>query len=316
MSTQSEHKNSTEATSKPAANGTGEQAPVPPDLQDEIVETAHSVTIDGTEIPYRVTAGRMVMKDELGKAKAAVFFVAYTRSDIGDISQRPLTISFNGGPGSSSVWLHLGLLGPRRVLSGDAGSPVPPPYRLVNNEYSLLDMTDIVFVDPVSTGFSRAAPGEDARQFHGLEQDIESVGEFIRLYMTRYKRWASPKYLIGESYGTTRAAGLAGHMQRRHGMYFNGLMLISSVLNFQTLHFEVGNDLPYLLFLPTYTATAWFHGRLASDLQQDLQAALAEAEEFASGDYARALFRSAALPAAERVAAVKQLARLTGLPEI
>src|SRR5690606_31413451 len=132
----------------------------------------------------------------------------------------------------------------------------------VNNEYSLLDVTDIVFVDPVSTGYSRPAPGEDAKQFHGLEQDIESVGEFIRTYITRYKRWASPKYLIGESYGTTRAAGLAGHMQRRHGMYFNGLMLISSVLNFQTLHFEVGNDLPYVLFLPTYTATAWYHDRL------------------------------------------------------
>src|SRR5690606_34763042 len=133
-------------------------------------------------------------------------------------------------------------------------------------------------------------PGEDAKQFHGLEQDIESVGEFIRTYITRYKRWASPKYLIGESYGTTRAAGLAGHMQRRHGMYFNGLMLISSVLNFQTLHFEVGNDLPYVLFLPTYTATAWYHGRLAADLQQNLQTAIDEAQEFASGDYARALF--------------------------
>ena len=316
MNNQSESERPAESTNRQSANSAGQQAaPVPPDLQDEIVETAHSVTVAGTEIPYAVTAGRMVMKDEAGKAKAAVFFVAYTRTDVGDISQRPLTISFNGGPGSSSVWLHLGLLGPRRVLSGDAGSPLPPPYRLVNNEYSLLDMTDIVFVDPVSTGFSRPAPGEDARQFHGLEQDIESVGEFIRLYMTRYKRWASPKYLIGESYGTTRAAGLAGHMQRRHGMYFNGLMLISSVLNFQTLHFEVGNDLPYLLFLPTYTATAWFHGRLAAELQQNLQLALLEAQKFASGDYARALFCGAALPAAERGTIVKQLARLTGLTD-
>ncbi len=300
---------------KPPANGAADKPATSPDLQDEIVESEHTVLIDGAEIPYTVTAGRMVMKDEAGKAKAAVFFVAYTRTDVGDISRRPLMISFNGGPGSSSVWMHLGLLGPRRVLSGDAGSPMPPPYRLVNNEYSLLDASDMVFVDPVSTGYSRPAPGEDAKQFHGLEQDIESVGEFIRMYITRYKRWASPKYLIGESYGTTRAAGLAGHLQRRHGMYFNGLMLISSVLNFQTLHFEVGNDLPYVLFLPTYAATAWYHGRLATDLQQDLQATLSEAQEFASGDYARALFLDAALPEAERAAVVQRLARLTGLSE-
>ena len=316
MTSNSENESPAEAAPNKPANGATEKAATPaPDLQDEIVESEHSVTIAGVEVPYTVTAGRMVMKDEAGKAKAAVFFVAYTRTDVGDIGRRPLTISFNGGPGSSSVWMHLGLLGPRRVLSGDAGSPVPPPYRLVNNEYSLLDVTDIVFVDPVSTGYSRPAPGEDAKQFHGLEQDIESVGEFIRMYITRYKRWASPKFLIGESYGTTRAAGLAGHMQRRHGMYFNGLMLISSVLNFQTLHFEVGNDLPYVLFLPTYTATAWYHRRLATDLQQDLQTAIAEAQEFASGDYARALFLDAALPEGERAAVVQRLARLTGLTE-
>lgn len=316
MSSKSESESPAESAPNQPANGAAEKAAAPPpDFQDQIVESEHNVTIAGVEVPYTVTAGRMVMKDEAGKAKAAVFFVAYTRTDVGDTGRRPLTISFNGGPGSSSVWLHLGLLGPRRVLSGDAGSPVPPPYRLVNNEYSLLDVTDIVFVDPVSTGYSRPAPGEDAKQFHGLEQDIESVGEFIRTYITRYKRWASPKYLIGESYGTTRAAGLAGHMQRRHGMYFNGLMLISSVLNFQTLHFEVGNDLPYVLFLPTYTATAWYHGRLAADLQQDLQTTIAEAEEFASGDYARALFLDAALPETERAAIVQRLARLTGLTE-
>ena len=268
--------NKTTATDKPdAAKPAAEAKPV--EFKDEIVETEHQVIVGGKLIPYKATTGRLVMRDEEGKAKASIFFIAYTRSDSQDLSQRPLTISFNGGPGSSSVWLHLGLLGPRRVEAGDAGALVPPPYRLVNNEYSLLDMTDLVFIDPVSTGFSRPAPGEEAKQFHGVEQDIESVGDFIRLYVTRFKRWGSPKFLIGESYGTTRAVGLADFLQKRHGMYLNGLMLISSILNFQTAEFELGNDLPYVLHLPTYTATAWYHGKLQGELQADLPQALAEA---------------------------------------
>ncbi|MFN3331124.1 MAG: S10 family peptidase, partial [Caldilinea sp.] len=272
------------------------------ELKDELVETEHVAHIAGADVAYKATAGRIVLKDEEEKAKAAVFFIAYTRSGGDDLSQRPVIFSFNGGPGSSSVWMHLGLLGPRRVLAGDAGQPIAPPYRLTDNEYSLLDRADIVFIDPVSTGYSRPAPGEDAKQFHGLEQDIESVGEFIRLYVTRYKRWSSPKFLIGESYGTTRAAGLAGYLQTKHGMYLNGLLLISSVLNFQTLEFESGNDLPYILFLPTYTATAWYHGQLPADLQVDLQKAIQEASEFANGDYARALFLGSALPPDEHAA--------------
>jgi carboxypeptidase C (cathepsin A) len=248
------------AETKTETKPTPETQPV--EIKDEIVETEHQVTIGGQMIPYKATAGRLVMRNEEGKAKASIFFIAYTRSDVQELSRRPLTISFNGGPGSSSVWLHLGLLGPRRVVAGDAGELVAPPYRLVENEYSLLDSTDLVFIDPVSTGYSRPAPGEEAKQFHGVEQDIESVGDFIRLYVTRFKRWGSPKYLIGESYGTTRAVGLADFLQNRHGMYLNGLMLISSILNFQTGYFELGNDLPYVLHLPTYTATAWYHGKL------------------------------------------------------
>ena len=286
------------------------------ELQDEIVESEHSAVINGQTIAYTATAGRLVLKNEEGKARAAIFFIAYTRKDPGnltDLSRRPLTISFNGGPGSSSVWLHLGLLGPRRVLSGDAGAPLPPPYRLADNEFSLLDQTDLVFIDPVSTGYSRPAPGEDAKQFHGVEQDVETVGEFIRLYVTRYKRWASPKFLIGESYGTTRASALAGHLLERHGLYLNGLMLVSAVLNFQTLEFLPGNDLPYILYVPAYAATAWYHRRLAADLQADLKTALAEAEAFAYGEYMNALFRGDALPAEERTAVARKLARLTGL---
>lgn len=297
------------------ADGVAAAEKIKVELKDELVETEHVVHIAGNDIAYKATAGRIVLRDEADKAKATIFFIAYTRNGVENLSRRPLLFSFNGGPGSSSVWMHLGLLGPRRVLAGDADRPLPPPYRLLDNEYSLLDRADIVFIDPVSTGYSRPAPGEDPKQFHGFEQDIESVGEFIRLYVTRYKRWSSPKFLIGESYGTTRAAGLAGYLQTKHGMYLNGLLLISSVLNFQTLEFESGNDLPYILFLPTYTATAWYHRKLPADLQSDLQLAIRDAAEFAGSDYARALFLGSALPSADYAEIVRKVARYTGLSE-
>jgi carboxypeptidase C (cathepsin A) len=239
--------------------------------------------------------------------------VAYRRDDVEDQARRPLTFSFNGGPGSSSVWLHLGVLGPRRVEMGDAGSLLPPPYRLVDNEFSLLDVTDLVFIDPVSTGFSRPAPGEKAKQFHNFKKDIGSVGDFIRLYTTRYQRWHSPKFLIGESYGTTRAAGLSGYLQDRHGMYLNGIMLVSSILDFGTADFHPGNDLPHILYLPTYAATAWYHQRLDAQLQKDLHGLLDEVEAFALDEYTTALMKGAALTAKERAAIIKRLARYTGL---
>ncbi len=291
-----------------------------PPLEEKIIETEHSLVIDGQEIPYRATAGTLLLKEEddeeneqAAQPKAAFFFVAYTKLGVEELSQRPLTFSFNGGPGSSSVWLHMGLLGPRRVLLGRDGSPPPPPYQLVDNEHSLLDATDLVFIDPVSTGYSRAVPGEKPKQFHDFKKDIQSVAEFIRLYTSRYGRWPSPKYLIGESYGTTRAAGLSGHLQDRHGLYLNGIMLVSSVLDFQTLRFDPGNDLPYVLFLPTYTATAWYHRRLDDELQQDLGQTLKEVEAFALGEYALALLKGAALPADERARIAQKLARYTGL---
>jgi len=294
-----------------------------PEPQDVIVQTQHSVTIGGQEINYTVTTGTIVLKEEEEKeekaegekAKAAIFFVAYTKNDVADAALRPLTFSFNGGPGSSSVWLHLGVLGPRRVDNHDVDSPVLPPYRLVDNEFSLLDETDLVFIDPVGTGYSRAVPGEKPKQFYDFKKDIESVGDFIRLYATRYQRWNSPKFLIGESYGTTRAAGLSGYLQERHGMYLNGIMLVSSILSFQTAHFETGNDLPYILFLPTYAATAWYHGRLVPDLQADLQKTLAEAEAFAMHEYTLALMQGASLPDEERPSIIQKLARYTGLSE-
>jgi carboxypeptidase C (cathepsin A) len=207
----------------------------------------------------------------------------------------------------------LGLLGPRRVLTGDVGAGQRPPYRLADNEYTLLLHSDLVFIDPVSTGYSRAVQGEEAKQFHGLEADIESVGDFIRLFVTRYQRWSSPKFLIGESYGTTRAAGLSGHLQEKHGMYLNGLMLVSVILNWQTASFTPGNDLPYALYLPSYSATAWYHGKLDAQSQADLHRTLAEAEAFAEGDYTLALMQGDRLPPEQRHHIVERLAYFTGL---
>jgi len=282
-------------------------------LQDTLTVVDHEISINGTPLRYTSTTGTLLIKDEAGKAKSTIFFIAYTKQDVADVSKRPLTISFNGGPGSSSVWLHLGLLGPRRVLSGDVDNMQPPPYALLDNEFTLLTHSDLVFIDPVSTGFSRPAPGEEAKQFHGFENDIESVGDFIRLYVTRYQRWRSPKFLVGESYGTTRAAGLSGYLQNRHGMYLNGLMLISSILNFQTARFNLGNDLPYSLFLPTYAATAHYHGRIADVEKADLRAFLAEEAEFAAGEYMLALMQGDRLAGEARAAIITKLARYTGL---
>lgn len=294
-----------------------------PAPKDQLVETQHTLTIGGQEIKYTVTCGTLVLKEEAEKkgegeaegekAKASVFFIAYTRNEVEDRTKRPVTFSFNGGPGSASVWLHLGVLGPRRVLMDEIGNPTPPPFRLVDNDFSLLDHTDLVFIDPVSTGYSRPVPGEKAKEFHGFKKDIESVGDFIHLYTTRYQRWPSPKFLIGESYGTTRAAGLSGYLQERHSMYLNGIMLVSVVLDFATLRFEPGHDLPHLLYLPTFAATAWYHQKLAPDLQKDLRATIKEAEAFAAGEYAAALLKGAALTDQERARIVKQLARYTGL---
>jgi carboxypeptidase C (cathepsin A) len=295
-------------------------------IKDQIVETKHTITIAGTQISYTVTTGTIVLKEESEKKgdqagesegekpKASVFFVAYILDNVNDKSLRPLTFSFNGGPGSSSVWLHLGILGPRRVLMDKEGWTLPPPYRMVDNDYSLLPLTDLVFIDPVSTGFSRPAPGEKAKEFHSFKKDIESVGDFIRLYTTRYQRWTSPKFIIGESYGTTRAAGLSGYLQDRHGLYLNGIMLISAILQFQTAEFDPGNDLPFILFLPTYAATTWYHKKLTdATLPQDLQSFLSEVEAFSSGEYTLALMKGSSLSQEERSRIIARLSQYTGL---
>ena len=290
--------------------------------QDNLVETRHTLVIDGKPIKYTVTAGTLVLKEETAdrekesegeKPRAQIFFIAYTLDGVRDRSKRPVTFSFNGGPGSSSVWLHMGLLGPRRVVQEFDGALPRPPFRLADNEFSLLAETDLVFIDPVSTGYSRAVEGEKPVEYHGFKKDIESVGDFIRLYTTRYKRWLSPKFLAGESYGTTRAAGLSGYLFDRHGMMLNGIMLISSILDFATCDFTDGNDLPYMLYLPGYAAAAWYHNALKIK-HLPLQELLREVEQFALGDYAAALLKGDRLTPEERMVIAEKLARFTGLP--
>ena len=288
--------------------------------QDNISVTQQSITIHGRTINYTATTGTMILREEDDKKghnpKAEIFFVAYTVDTAEGEGQRPITFSFNGGPGSSSVWLHLGVLGPRRVPVSDDDSAVPPPYQMEDNEFTLLTASDLVFIDPVGTGYSRMLSGEDSKphEFHTYKRDIESVGEFIRLYTSRYERWGAAKFLIGESYGTTRAAGLSSYLQDRHGMFLNGIMLVSSILNFQTARFATGNDLPYPLFLPTYAATAWYHDKLEATYQEmDLDVFLTEVEEFAETEYAQGLMLGDKLDEIQRAHIVERLASYTGL---
>ena len=292
----------------------GANAPDAVALFQKPITTKHSVSIGGANISYEATAGHLTLLKEDGSPRAKVFFIAYTKIGETDPAKRPLTFSFNGGPGSSSVWLHLGVLGPRRVAMNDDGTTLPPPYKLVDNDQSWLDMTDLVFIDPVSTGFSRASDEKDAKQFHGYNQDIESVGEFIRRWISDNKRWASPKYLIGESYGTTRASGLSEHLQHRYGMYLNGIILVSAVLNFQSIDFKDGNDLPFTTFMPTYAATAWYHKKLSAPMQAlPLEQLIDQARTFAMGDYTLALMKGNKLTSSERESIIDRIATFTGL---
>ncbi|MEO8084976.1 MAG: hypothetical protein ABI780_14230, partial [Ardenticatenales bacterium] len=301
-------------TASTSAGGDGGDGDKPPRDEDGHKVTQHSVTIGGTAVAYTARAGTMTLREDGKDARATVFFTAYTRDDVADVGARPITYAFNGGPGSSSVWLHLGLFGPRRIALPDDATLPPPPYHLIDNAHSILDVSDVVFIDPVSTGFSRAADGTEASTFHGVTEDVKWMAEFIRLYATRNGRWGSPSYLAGESYGTTRAAGLAAHLQDRHGLYLCGLMLISSILDFGTAYFAPGNDLPYPLFLPTYAATAHYHGALPVDLQaKPLRAVLDEVEAFANGDYAAALFLGARLDEVRADDIAARVARYTGL---
>jgi carboxypeptidase C (cathepsin A) len=305
------------ATNAPVKN----EAATIPNAASKPVFTTNTVTIAGQRVTYVAETGMLPILKPDGTTSASVFYVAYTRladkPEIGnrksEIERRPVTFCFNGGPGSASVWLHLGALGPRRVDMNPDGTLPRPPFSLMDNQYSILDSSDLVFIDPVATGFSRAAKDEKPADFFGDSADLDSVGEFIRLWTTRHERWLSPKYLCGESYGVFRAAGLAKNLSDRYGMYLNGLILVSGVLDFATINNRPGNDLPYPLYLPAYTAAAQFHDKLPSDLQNDLPKALAESRTFAKGEYASALQRGDALSPQERTNIVAEMVRLTGL---
>ena len=302
-------------SSKPATSPAKDEKTEKKPPEEKTSQTKHTIQIGGREIKYTATAGTMLLKKEDGTPTASIFYVAYMKDDVPDVTRRPLTFAFNGGPGSSSVWLQMGALGPKRVMMDPEGNALPPPYRLVDNEYSILDLTDLVFIDPVSTGFSRAIPEKDAKDFHGIEGDTESVANFIRLFTTRQARWTSPKFLAGESYGTTRASNLSGYLQQRQGFALNGIMLLSAVLNFETISFDRGNDLPYILFLPTYTATAWYHKKLPPDLMASQEKALRESQQFATHEYSLALMKGDTVTPEERAEVSQKLARLTGLSQ-
>jgi len=274
--------------------------------------TRHSIKIGGRMLTYTATAAMMPMKDESGKHMADIFYIAYTLDGVADRTKRPVLFSFNGGPGSSSVWMHMGFLGPRKVVYSEEGWALRPPYRIEDNEYSILDEADLVFIDPVATGYSRMAPGEDPHKYHGLTEDLASVGEFIRLYLTKNGRWDSPKFIIGESYGTTRAAGLTGYLMSEYNIFLNGTILVSSM----TLGVDLGADMSTAMILPHYTATAWYHKKLPADLQaKPLRSVLDEAEAFARGEFLLALARGNALSPKEKDDAAAKLARFSGLPK-
>jgi len=275
------------------------------------VVTHHQITVTGKALKYTAAAGRLPIKRADGKIEAEMFFVAYTM-DGQDPSTRPLTFAFNGGPGSASIWLHMGALGPRRVVMQADGFMPPAPYRVEDNQFTLLDKSDLVLVDAVGTGFSRAEDKELFKKFWGVKGDIEAFSEFIRLFITRNERWSSPLYLLGESYGTTRAAGVAGHLADR-GISFNGITLLSTVLNFETLVDTKTNDEAYIFLVPSYTTIAGYHHRLAPDLAADMNKARQEAERWASGEYAQALAKGDTLTAEERQTVIEHMARYTGL---
>jgi len=273
--------------------------------------TDHTIQIGGQSIAYTATAGTILLKDDKGEPTASVFYTAYTRSGAG---ARPVAFIYNGGPGGSSAPQHMGAFGPKRVVTLDAGPTPPSPYKLVDNSAGcLLDVADEVFIDPVGTGFSKAVGKAEDKQFWGIDEDVDSLAKFITSYVTRNNRWNSPKFLIGESYGTFRNAALVNRLQSQ-GMDFNGVVMISTVLDLRTLAFGPGDDLPYILYLPSYSAAAWYH-KVLKDRPQNLANFLKESREFAAGEYAQALQKGAAIDPTEKSRIVEKLARFTGLSQ-
>ena len=295
-----------------ASLGTAEekkQSPPPAKVPDPVVRNA-SVVIDGREIDYKVTAAKLQLKKEDGQVRADIFHLSYERTGIENPAERPVLFAFNGGPGSSAVWLHLGALGPRLVpTTPDGTEALEPPHRVIPNPHSILDVADLVFIDPVSTGYSRTGKDTKSSEFHSLDGDVESVGDFIRRWITEHGRWGSPKFILGESYGGVRAAGLAHHLQSRYGMSLNGVVLLSSLLDFRTLRDGEGDDLDKLVYLPAFTAVAHYHGKIKGDRDQLLK----QARAYATGEYATLLLRGTELDDKTRQHCAKRLSELTGI---
>ena len=282
------------------------------EVDETPVVTHHSLNLDGKTLNYTATVAQMPLKNASGETEAHIFYMAYTLDGVADNARRPVTFCFNGGPGSASMWVHMGGMGPRSPQLLSNGGMPQPPYRLRDNPDTWLDKTDLVFIDPVGTGYSRAKTIEIARRMNGVNGDIQSVGEFIRMYITRNNREISPLFIAGESYGTFRAAGLGGYLIDR-GIAFNGIVLIGTTLNLETI-WSRSDDLVYELEFPTYAADAYYHKKVAPDLQKkDLKTFLKEAETFAMTDYSNALAKGDDLSPAERKAAIDKLVRFTGL---
>jgi carboxypeptidase C (cathepsin A) len=288
------------------------QSPPVPAPKEEFSVTDHTIRLGGQIIPYKATAGLTLLKNDAGEPTGLMYSVAYTRSDVKDLSRRPISFFYNGGPGSASLWLHMGAFGPRRPVTTDGAFTPPAPYELVDNTESLLDKTDMVFIDAMGTGFSRPAGRGQIKDFTGIDEDAQAFGQFILTYVNRNDRWNSPKFLMGESYGTFRSAVLGNLLQSRYSMHLNGIVLISSVLDLATLNFTPGDDRTYVLYLPSYAAVAWYH-KVQQNRPSDLAAFVDQARKFAAGEYAAALFKGATLPVAEKEAVAKKLAVFTGL---
>lgn len=282
--------------------------------KEEWSVTEHSIRIGSQTIPYKASAGTTLLKNDAGEPTGLLYSVAYTRSDVTDPSTRPVAFLYNGGPGSASMWVHIGAFGPRRVWTVDGEFTPPAPYKLVDNMETLLDKTDLVFIDAMGTGYSRAAGKATERDFYGVDEDAAAFGQFIATYISRNDRWNSPKILIGESYGTFRSAVLGNLLQNRYTMHLNGIVLISSVLDLATLTFAAGDDRPYIFYLPSYAAVAWYHKALKTR-PANLTEFVEEARKYAQTEYADALYKGSNLTAAQKAAVAKKLSYFTGLSE-
>ncbi len=290
-----------------------QEAQAPP-AQEEWSVTDHTIRVGSQVIPYKASAGTTLLKNDRGESTGLMYSVAYARSDVRDPGTRPVSFLFNGGPGSATMWLHMGAFGPRRVVTTNGEFTPPAPYAIVDNAETLLDKTDLVFIDAMGTGYSRIAGKATDRDFYGVDEDASAFAQFINTYISRNNRWNSPKFLIGESYGTFRSAVLGNLLQQRYTMHLNGIDLISSVLDLSTITFAPGDDRPYIYYLPSYAAVAWYHKALRNR-PADLMPFLEEARHYAQGEYAATLFKGSKASAAEKAAAAKKLSSFTGLAE-